>query len=71
MNLTAEQVEAIKEGETVTISPPEVGEECVVLRADVYEKVQQMLSGDWTEDEMRAIAARTFEDADNAEPIQP
>ena len=29
MVLTSEQVQALKEGEPVTLSPPEVGEECV------------------------------------------
>ena len=36
MVLTSEQVQALKEGEPVTLSPPEVGEECVLLRADVF-----------------------------------
>jgi hypothetical protein len=38
VDLTSEQVQAIREGEPVPIIPPEVGEECVVLRRDIYEK---------------------------------
>ena len=39
MNLTNEQVLAVRDGTPVPIIPPEVGEECVVLRRDVYEKL--------------------------------
>ena len=41
MDLTSEQVQAIREGEPVPVVPPEVGEECIVLRRDVYERVAQ------------------------------
>jgi len=39
MNLTNEQVRAIREGEPIAIVPPEVGEECILLRRDVYDRV--------------------------------
>lgn len=40
MNLTYEQVQAIRGGAPVPIVPPEVGEECVLVRRDVYERAQ-------------------------------
>jgi hypothetical protein len=43
MNLTSEQVQAIREGEAVPVVPPEVGEECVVLRRNAYEKIKHLL----------------------------
>jgi hypothetical protein len=43
MNLTSEQVRAIREGAPVPIVPPEVGEECIVLRRDAYEKIKHLL----------------------------
>jgi hypothetical protein len=46
MDLTSEQVQAIREGEPVPVVPPEVGEECIVLRRDVYEHVKQTLDDD-------------------------
>jgi hypothetical protein len=46
MNLTNEQVRAIREGEPVPIVPPEVGEECVVVRRDIYEQVTHTLEND-------------------------
>ena len=43
MVLTNEQVQALKGGEPVTLSPPEVGYECVLVRADVFQRVQQLV----------------------------
>lgn len=44
MTLTGEQVTAIKQGTPITLTPAEVGEPCVVLRADVYERLKPLLS---------------------------
>jgi hypothetical protein len=46
MNLTSEQVLAIREGEPISLVPPEVGEACVLLRKDVYEKVKNTAADD-------------------------
>jgi len=46
MELTNEQVQAIREGEPVPVVPPEVGEECILLRRDVYESVKQAVGDD-------------------------
>ena len=46
MNLTNEQVQAVKGGEPVPVLPPEVGEECVLLRRDVYEQVTHAVQDD-------------------------
>jgi hypothetical protein len=43
MNLTSEQVQAIKEGVAVPVLPPEVGEQCVVVRSDVYDRVRHLV----------------------------
>ena len=55
MQLTSEQVRGIREGDAIPIVPPEVGEECILIRRDVYEWVKEV-----AEDELptsRAIAA--------------
>jgi hypothetical protein len=44
MTLTGEQVTAIKDGTPVTLTPAEVGEPCVVLRADVYARLKTVLA---------------------------
>jgi hypothetical protein len=46
MNLTHEQVQAIREGEPIPVVPPEVGEECILLRRDVYERGKQTVEAD-------------------------
>jgi len=46
MNLTSEQVQAIREGEPVPVVPPEVGQECILLRRDVYDRVKQTMDDD-------------------------
>ncbi len=46
MNLTNEQVQAIREGSHVRVVPPEVGEECVVLRSDAYERIKGLVYDD-------------------------
>lgn len=40
MDLTAEQVDAIKSGRAVAVSLPEVEQRCVVLREDVFASAQ-------------------------------
>ena len=53
MNLTSEQVQAIREGVPVSVVPPEVGEECVMLRKDAYEKIKHLLDDDSDADPAR------------------
>ncbi len=46
MNFTSEQVQAIRDGSPVPVVLPEVGEECIVLRKDAYEKIKHLLCDD-------------------------
>jgi hypothetical protein len=41
--LTIEQQKSIESGEPVRLTPPEVGVECAVVRADVYDRVKTLL----------------------------
>ncbi len=70
MTLTVQEIDSIRKGEPVRTVVPEVGQNCVVVRADVFERIQQMLDDDWSEEEMNALAARSMADADAAEPLQ-
>jgi len=45
MNLTSEQIQAIRQGEPVRVVLPEIGEECVVLRAADFEVGARGLEG--------------------------
>ncbi|HVA49175.1 MAG TPA: hypothetical protein VNH11_22620 [Pirellulales bacterium] len=46
MNLSTAQIEAIKQGEPVRIDAPEVGTDCFVVRADVFERIKTLLYDD-------------------------
>jgi hypothetical protein len=46
MNLTSEQVQAVREGNTVPITPPEVGEECVLIRRDAFKRMMRLAYDD-------------------------
>jgi hypothetical protein len=43
MDLTSHQIQAIRDGEPVRVVPPEIGEECVLLRKDIYERIAHLL----------------------------
>ena len=58
MILTKEQRTAIETTGNVRISVD--GIECVLVRSDVFDRVQTVLGEDWTHDEMRIALARSF-----------
>lgn len=61
MELTKEQLEVVRSGEPVRVS--EEGTELVVVRADLFERLQGLRYDDspWSDEEMDLLAA---EDAD-------
>ena len=61
MNLTARQKSAVRGGEAVRVREEEL--DCVVLRADVYDRLKHLLydAGDWTDEELRRVLARSAE----------
>jgi hypothetical protein len=46
VKLTEDQIKAVKPGEPVRLAPEEVGEEVVLLRSDVYDRIAELLD-DW------------------------
>ena len=44
MVLTTQQIEAIRDGQPVTIQPPEIGADCILVRADVYARIGALLT---------------------------
>ena len=46
LNLSSAQIEAIKQGEPVRIQSPEIGADCFVVRADVFERIKNLLYDD-------------------------
>jgi hypothetical protein len=61
IELTEQQRQAVKQGETVRLSVPELGEEVVVLRAHVYDETIQRLLDD--EREQKAVLAFAMKQA--------
>jgi hypothetical protein len=61
MNLTARQISAVQNGEAVRVREEDL--ECVVLRADVYDRLKHLLydDGDWSDDQLRRMLAASAE----------
>jgi hypothetical protein len=55
MDLTHEQIQAIKEGVPVPVLPPEVGEKCVLLREDVYSRLSGVLYAGASDEELARL----------------
>jgi hypothetical protein len=57
MELTKEQLEAVRSGESVRLN--EDGTDLVVVRADVFERLNTLLydASPWTDEEMDLLAA--------------
>jgi hypothetical protein len=56
MKLTAEQIEALKKGELVRVSLPEIGGDVLVLRADRHEDIREVLEEERQRRAMSAVA---------------
>jgi len=69
MTLTIQEIDAIRKGEPVHTAVPEVGTDCVLVRADVFERLQRRLADEWSDEEINALAAQTMANADLAGPI--
>lgn len=61
MNLTEPQKLAVRNGEAVRVRDEDL--ECVVVRADVYDRVKHLLldDGDWSDDVLRRTLAKSAE----------
>ncbi|WLD13250.1 hypothetical protein [Planctellipticum variicoloris] len=46
MQLTREQLQAVRSGEPITVNDPEIGPECVLVRADVFTGMKGLLYDD-------------------------
>jgi hypothetical protein len=70
LDLTTQQRNAVASGEPVPCVLDETP--CVVVRQDVFERMQRVAYDDseLTAEEMIAMAERAFDDADAAGPIE-
>jgi len=69
-DLTTEQQKAVSCGEPVPFVLNET--ECIVMRKDVFDRMKRIAydAGEWTPEEMIAMAKLAFDDADIAGPIE-
>jgi hypothetical protein len=70
LELTAEQQTALTTGEPVLCLLNQT--ECIVVRKDVFERMQHVAYDDseWSHEEMIAMAEFAASEADNAGPIE-
>ncbi|HJT36438.1 MAG TPA: hypothetical protein VJ783_30730 [Pirellulales bacterium] len=66
MTFTKEELEAIEQAGSVAVTVD--GIDCVVLRAEVYDRVRAVLTNSLDHDELRAMLARS---AENSEWLDP
>jgi hypothetical protein len=67
-HLSPDQLQSLQRGDAIHVQ--EAGIECVLVRADIFERIKAAINGDdWTSEEMRALAVRSLDDADTAGPI--
>lgn len=69
MTLSTEQIDAVKLGQPVRITPTEVGADCIVLRADVYEKIQAVLDDGLSAMETAALIEANMREDDANDPL--
>jgi hypothetical protein len=69
--LTENQKQEMQETGELRLVDPQTHQEYVAVKAEVYDKMKRMIidDGEWSDDELEAIAARTFEQLDNPEKI--
>jgi hypothetical protein len=70
IELTEAQRRELQQGSPVRVLPPEVGAECVILRADVYERLRSLLEDDMPD--MRDVAlliAQNMREDDEHDPL--
>jgi hypothetical protein len=68
--LTNEQREALRQGEALRVTDPETQLECIVVRADVYDRVRGLVvdDGQLTEEERLALIRAAGARADWDDP---
>jgi len=71
IELTEDQRQNILQGNPVRVAAPDLGTDCIVLRADVYDKLRSILEDDIALD-MRTVARlieRNMQEDDANDPL--
>jgi hypothetical protein len=69
MTLSPDQASKLETGSAVPITIGKTA--CILVRQDVFDKLTSSVydDGDWTDEEINLLAARTFTALDEPEPI--
>lgn len=68
MNLTEEQVRAVKNGESVRLDP-DIGTECVILRADIFDRVKALLDDNVSFEQVGILVNDAMKEDDFNDPL--
>ncbi|MBC8113163.1 MAG: hypothetical protein H7062_02200 [Candidatus Saccharimonas sp.] len=68
MQLTAEQIQAVRSGSPVEVDDPEVGEPCVVMRADRFAATYMVTDEPLSNLEVGELIERTMREYDADDP---
>ena len=69
VNLTAEQLQALEQGAAVRLPVPELAMECVVVRADLYARVQSIVDDEVRENDVAALVESSMQEYDENDPL--
>ena len=68
MTLTEEQVRAVKNGESIRLDP-DIGTECVILRADIFDRVKALLDDNVSFEQVGILVNNALRDDDKNDPL--
>jgi len=69
VTLTREQIEAVQQGDPVRVKAPEVGAECVLVRADVYERGRAICDDALSKEQVGALVEQHMREDDQNDPL--
>jgi hypothetical protein len=69
MTLSRDQILAVKQGEPVRVTAPEIGGECVVLRADVYDRVRTRFDDELSANQVGVVVSQNMREYDADDPL--
>jgi len=69
MNLTAEQIVAVKKGCPVRLHSPEIGEEVVLIRSEVYDRANLVIHGPLPANVVTQLVDETMAEYDSDDPL--
>jgi len=69
--LTEDQQHEMRQQGELRLVDPQTRQEYIAVKVEIYDRLKHLIydSSKWTDDELEAIAARTFDELDNPEMV--